>query len=64
LDLEVEITQTDLKNLSIQESRAPTPDIEEVFPLNPMKDHQQCEVTMPREDKNQNGKRNPVTQIT
>jgi hypothetical protein len=28
-----------------------------------MKDHQQREVTMPREDKNQNGKRNPVTQI-
>jgi hypothetical protein len=29
-----------------------------------MKDHQQREVIMPREDKNQNGKRNPVTQIT
>jgi hypothetical protein len=64
LDVEAERTQTDLKNLSIQESRAPTPDREEVSPLNPMKDHQQREVTMPREDKNQNGKRNPVTQIT
>jgi hypothetical protein len=53
-----------LKNLSIQESRAPTPEREEVLPLNPMKYHQQREVTMPREDKNQNGKRNPVTQIT
>jgi len=29
-----------------------------------MKGHQQHEVTVPREDKNQNGKRNPVTQIT
>jgi hypothetical protein len=29
-----------------------------------MEDHQKCEVTMPRGDKNQNGKRNPVTQIT
>jgi hypothetical protein len=28
-----------------------------------MKDHQQCKVIMPREDKNQNGKRNPITQI-
>jgi hypothetical protein len=49
-DLEVEIarTQIDVKNLSIQESRAPTLDREEVFPLNLMKYHQQCEVTMPR----------------
>jgi hypothetical protein len=29
-----------------------------------MKDRQKCKVTMPREDTNQNGKRNPVTQIT
>jgi hypothetical protein len=49
--------------LSIKESRAPTPDREELFPLNPMKDHHQRKVTMPREDKNKNGKRNPVTQI-
>jgi hypothetical protein len=58
LDVEVERTQEDLKHLSVQESRAPTPDREEVFPLNPSKDHQQREVTMPRGDKNQNGKRN------
>jgi hypothetical protein len=64
LDIEVERTQTDLKNLSIQESRAPTPEREEVLPLNPMKYPQQHEVTMLREDKNNNGKRNPVTQIT
>jgi hypothetical protein len=50
--------------MSIQESREPTPKREEVLPLNPMKDHQQREVTMPREDKNKNGKKNPVTQIT
>jgi hypothetical protein len=29
-----------------------------------MKDPPQREVTMPREYKNQNGKRNPITQIT
>jgi hypothetical protein len=62
LDVEAEITQKKLKKLSIQESRAPTPYREEVSPLNlGMKDHQQREVTMPREYKNQNGKRNPVT---
>jgi hypothetical protein len=63
LDVEVERTQEDLKHLSIQESRAPTPDREEVLSLNPTKYHQQCEVIMPREDKNQSGKRNPVMQI-
>jgi hypothetical protein len=52
-----------LKHLSVQESRAPTPEREEVLPSNPRKDHQQREVTMPREDKNQNGKRNTETQI-
>jgi hypothetical protein len=61
LDVEVERTQEDLKHLSVQESRAPTPDTEEVFPLNPRKYHQQHEVTMPRGDKNQNGKRNTKT---
>jgi hypothetical protein len=64
LDVEVERIHEDLRHLSIQESRAPTPDIEEVFPLNPSKDHQQCEVTMPREDQNQNRKRNIETKIT
>ena len=52
LDVEVERTQANPKHLSVQESRAPTRDIEEVLPLNPSKDHHQCEVTMPRGDKN------------
>jgi hypothetical protein len=64
LDVEVERTQTDLKHLSIQESRAPTPEKEEVSLSNPMKDHQHRGVTIPRGDKNQNGKRNTETQIT
>jgi hypothetical protein len=50
----------------MQDRRAPTPEIvrEEVSHLDPLKDPQQCEVTTLREDKNKNGKRNPVTQIT
>jgi hypothetical protein len=47
LDVKVERTHKDLRHLFVQESRAPTPDREEVFPLNPSKDHQQREVTMP-----------------
>jgi hypothetical protein len=49
----------------MQEKRAPTPEIvrEEVSHLKPLKDSQQCEVTTLREDKNENGKRNPETQI-
>jgi hypothetical protein len=31
--------------------------------LNPRKESKQCEVTVPREDKNQNGKRNNETMI-
>jgi hypothetical protein len=64
LDVEVERTQEDVKHLSVHESRAPTPEREEVSPLNLMKDHRQREVTFPREGKNQNWKRIPVTQIT
>jgi hypothetical protein len=66
LAVEVERTQEGLKNLSMHERRAPTPEVirEEVFHLNPVKDPQQCEVTMLREDKNKNGKRDPMTQIT
>jgi hypothetical protein len=48
MDVEVESTQEDLRHLSIQESRAPTPKREEVLPLNPMKDPPQCEFIMPR----------------
>jgi hypothetical protein len=64
MDVEVERTQEDWRHLSVQESRAPTPEREEVLPLNPMKDPPQCEVIMPRGDKNDNGKRKPVIQIT
>jgi hypothetical protein len=66
LAVEVEKMQEGLKNLSMQEKKALTPEVirEEAFHLNPLKDPQQCEVTMLREDKNKNGKRNPVTQIT
>jgi hypothetical protein len=66
LFFEVEITQEGLKNMSTQERRAPTPEVvrEEVLPLKPLEDPHHCEVTMPREDKNKNGKRNPEIQIT
>jgi hypothetical protein len=65
LVVEVERTQKGLKDLSMQEESMSTQDLvrEEVLPLNPLKEHQQCEVTMLREDKNKNGKRNPETQI-
>jgi hypothetical protein len=52
-----------LKYLSVQESKA-TPEREEVLISETMKDPPQYEVTMPRGDKNNNGKRKPVTQIT
>jgi hypothetical protein len=64
LDVEVETTQEELKHLSVQESRAHSPDREEVFTLNLRKYHQHHKVTMPRGDKNQNVKRNTETQIT
>jgi hypothetical protein len=63
-DVEVERTWEGLKHLSVQESRAPTPEREEIVCSNPRKYHHQCKVTMPRGDKNQNGKRNTTTQIT
>jgi hypothetical protein len=59
LDVELERTQEDS-----QKTEAPTPDREEVLPLNPRKESQQCEVTMPKGDKNQNGKRNTETKLT
>jgi hypothetical protein len=58
LDVEVERTQEDSQN-----SEAPTPDREEVFPLNPTKDHKKCEVIMLKGDKNQYGKRNTEIKI-
>ena len=50
----------------MKERRAHTPELvrEEILHLKPLREHQQCEVTMLREDKNKNGKRNPETQIT
>jgi hypothetical protein len=57
LDAEVERTQEDS-----QKTEAPTPD-KEVLPSNLTKESQQCEVTMPKEDKNQNGKRNNEMKI-
>jgi hypothetical protein len=59
LDVEVGRTKEDLRK-----TEAPTLDREEVFLLNPSKDHQQREVTMPRGDKNQNGKRNTERKLT
>jgi hypothetical protein len=61
-DLVVEVE----KNLSMQESREPTLETirEDVLPSNPVKIPQQCEVTMPKGDKNKNGNRNPETQLT
>jgi hypothetical protein len=66
LAVKVERTQEGLKNLSMQESRESTPETvrEEVLALNLVKDPQQHEVTIPREDKNKNGKRNPKMQLT
>jgi hypothetical protein len=66
LAVEVERMQGGLKNLSMKESREPTPETvrEEVLPSKPVKYPQQCEVTMPKVDKNKNGKRNPEMQIT
>ena len=66
LAVEVDRTEEGLKNLSMQKRRAYTPKTirEEILPLKLMKDPQQYQVTMIREDKNKNGKRNPETQIT
>jgi hypothetical protein len=54
IDVKVERTQEDLKHLSVQESREPTPERKEVLPLNSTKGHPQCEVTIPRGDNNYN----------
>jgi hypothetical protein len=51
LDVEAARTLEDPK-----ETEVPIPDKEEVLPLNPRKESQQCGVTMSNEDKNQNGK--------
>jgi hypothetical protein len=50
----------------MQEESMSTQDLvrKEVLPLNPLKEHQQCEVTTLRTDKNKNGKRNLKTRVT
>jgi len=63
MDVEVEKTQEYWRHLFVQESRAPTPKREELLPLNPMKYPPQCEVIMPKGDKNDNGKTKTVIQI-
>jgi len=59
LDHEVERTQEDSQTI-----RAPTLDREAILVSNPMKESQQREAPMPKEENNQNGKRNSETTIT
>jgi hypothetical protein len=47
-----------------QNTKVPIPDTDELFPLISMKESQQCEVTLPKEDKNQNGKSHTKTKLT
>jgi hypothetical protein len=47
-----------------QKTEVPTPDKDEVLSRNPREESQQREVTMTKEDKNQNGKRNTETKLT
>jgi hypothetical protein len=65
LDVKVERTQEGLKKISMQESRAPTPESvkEKVLPSNLVKYPQQHEAYKLRANKNKNGKRNPETTI-
>jgi hypothetical protein len=58
MDVEVARTQEDSQKIEIT-----TPDREEVLPLNLRKESQHHEVTMPKEDKNKNGKRNTETKL-
>jgi hypothetical protein len=58
-DVEVARTLEDSQKIEV-----PTLDQEEILPLNLRKESQQCEVTMPKEDKNQNGKRNTEMKLT
>jgi hypothetical protein len=58
-DVEVARTLEDPQKIEV-----PIPDKEEVSPSNLRKESQQREVTMPKEDKNQNGKRHTETKLT
>jgi hypothetical protein len=59
LDAEVGRTLEDPQNTEV-----PILGTNEVLPLISRKEPQQCEVTMPKEYKNQNGKRNSETKLT
>jgi hypothetical protein len=63
LVVEVERMQEGLKDLSMQERSISTQELirEGILTSNPLRAHQQCEVTTLGEDKNKNGKRNPET---
>jgi hypothetical protein len=60
-DLDVEVGRT-LEDP--QKTEIPIPDTDEVLPLISRKESQQREVTLPKENKNQNGKRNSETKLT
>jgi hypothetical protein len=47
-----------------QKTEVPTPDKDEVLSRNPREESQHREVTMTKEDKNQNGKRNTEMKLT
>jgi hypothetical protein len=47
-----------------QKTKVPILDADEVLPLISKKESQQCEVTVPKEDKNQNEKRNTEMKLT
>jgi hypothetical protein len=70
LAIKVERMKKYSKDLSMQERRIPTQEVlrEGIFTSNPLRAHQQCEVTTLGEYKNKNGKRTPEivreTQIT
>jgi hypothetical protein len=59
LDVEVGITLEDP-----QKTEVPIPDTDEILPLISRKEYQQREVTLPKEDTNQNGKRNSEMKLT
>jgi hypothetical protein len=61
IDLDVEVART-LEDP--KKSEVPVLDKEEVSPSNFRKESQQRKVTMPKEDKNQNGKRNTEMKLT
>jgi hypothetical protein len=58
-DVKATTTLEDLRKIEVSVS-----DIEEVFPLSLRREYQQREVTMSKENKNQNGKRTTETNLT